>query len=64
MNFIIRKNPSISLLLKFVDKQEKKNKDVEMVVEDIDVSNFYDEEMLLERFDIDEAKYEKKLYAC
>lgn len=69
MNFTIRKTPSIFRLLKFIEKEkqrEEQKKENEQNrerkdIEEIDVSDFYKDEELLEKFNIEEAKYEKKL---
>lgn len=61
MNYIMKKNPSLTQLLRFVDRQIKKEVNVRNPIDDIDVSNFYNEEVLIDQFDIQEVRYEKKL---
>jgi len=62
MNFIIRKNPSIFTLLKFIEKEHKNERAKRSdEIDIVDLPSLHDEELMLTRFDLEEAKYEKRL---
>lgn len=62
MNFIIRKTPNLFTLLKFIEKMnnDEKTKRVKEV-DIVDMPTLADDELILTRFDLEEAKYEKRL---